>query len=264
MNVTEGYLNQLKPHLSDRDLAIIYEVGRFKLMTGSQLERLFFADGSDKSRARNRQAVLRRLTNHSVLLQVGERRVGGSQRGSASFLYTLGIAGQYLAGSTSKRPRRPYSWYEPTIAHFLAVAELYVTLVEAGRPGLFTLLDYQAEPYCWRTFGTRTLKPDAFVQLGVKRGQQRAQGRFFIEVDRAGQYGTKIESKLPQYLAYYHHHRIAEPDRRFPWIIFLAPHDQRVAYLTRLLNEQAKLRSAFLVGILDNPVETLLSTLPRT
>lgn len=259
MSITRKYLNQLAPQLSPRDLAIISEVGRFKLMTGGQLERLFFADCSDTSRARNRQAVLRRLTEHRVVARVGERRVGGAQRGSASFLYTLDVAGQHLSQGTSTRPRRPYSWYEPTIAHFLAIAELYVMLREADQSGLFSLLDFQTEPYCWRAFGQRTLKPDAFTQVGIVTADgRRRKGSFFIEVDRANQYGAKIETKVPQYVAYYQHDRLAQPDRAFPRVVFLAPDDRRVRYLVRLLEGHPQAARLCSVGLLDNPVQVLL------
>jgi hypothetical protein len=108
MTITTKYLNQLEPQLTDRDLATITDIARFKLMAGGQLERLYYASGSDKSRTRNRQAVLRRLTGPSVIVRVGERRVGGAQPGSASFLYALDIAGQHLA-QTGQRPHRSYS-----------------------------------------------------------------------------------------------------------------------------------------------------------
>ncbi|WP_274562383.1 replication-relaxation family protein [Streptomyces spiramyceticus] len=260
MSITNRYLNQLGPQLTERDLSIIHEVGRFKLLTGGQLERLFFADCSDTSRARNRQAVLRRLTGHRVLARVGQRRVGGAQRGSASYFYTLDVAGQHLAQGTSGRPRRPYSWYEPTAAHFLAVAELYVTLTEGARSGSFALLDFQPEPYCWRTFGHRILKPDAFAQLGVVYPDgRRRKGSFFVEVDRANQYGAKIETKLPQYLAYYQHHRQAQPEQSFPRVVFFAPHEQRMRYLRRLIAERPDARHLFAVGSLDDPLAVLLS-----
>nr|WP_275406803.1 replication-relaxation family protein [Streptomyces sp. SID12488] len=249
----------MAPQLSARDLAIIYEVGRFKLMTGGHLERLFFADCSDTSRTRNRQAVLRRLTQHRVLARVGERRVGGAQRGSAAFLYALNVAGQHLSQATSTRPRRPYSWYEPTIAHFLAIAELYVMLREADQSGLFSLLDFQTEPYCWRTFGQRTLKPDAFAQIGIVLPDgRRRKGSFFIEVDRANQYGAKIETKVPQYVAYYQHDRLAQPDRAFPRIVFLAPNDQRAGYLGQLVQGRPEVRQLFSVGLLEDPIATLM------
>jgi len=67
MNVTRGYLNSLRPQLTERDREIIARLSQFKLMTGRQLERLYFGACSATSRARNRQAVLKRLTDHRVL-----------------------------------------------------------------------------------------------------------------------------------------------------------------------------------------------------
>lgn len=258
MTVTAKYLNMLKPHLTDRDLAIIADIGRFKVMKGSHIERLFFAHCSDKSRARNRQAVLKRLEDRGVITYVGDRQKAGAKRGSTPYLYTLDIAGQQLA-QTGTRPRRPYSWYEPTIAHFLAVVDIYVDLVEADRSGLLTLLDFQAEPYSWRDFGSRTLKPDAFAQIGIRHSDGTGRkSSFFIEVDRANQYGTKIDTKLPQYLAYYRHDRMTQPDRAFPRVVFLAPDDKRVAYLNRLIGEYPEPPNLFAIGFLEDPVTALL------
>ena len=259
MRVTQAYLNRLGPALNDRDLAIAQAVGRFKLMTGGQLERLFFDHCSDKSRARNRQQVLKRLCEHQILAAAGQRRIGGTRAGSAQAIFTLDIAGQHLTEATSSRPRRPYSWYEPTIEHFLAVAELYVQLEEAQRAGhIVKLLRYDPEPYCWRQFGADTLKPDAYVELVVEQQGKQFKVSLFVEVDRANQYGTKIASKLPQYVNYYRHHQVVTSGQIFPRIVFLAPDDRRVAYLTRLLDEAAESRHLFRVGRLDESLPALL------
>jgi hypothetical protein len=238
MKITQTYLNQLGPQLTERDLAIVETIGRFKLLTGGQLERLYFADCSDRSRARNRQAVLKRLVDHQVLARVGERARGGSGGGSKDYVYTLDIAGQHVAGLTSSRPRRPYVWYEPNVGHYLAVAELYVELVEAGRAGELTLLTFETEPYCWRAFEGRTLKPDAFVQVGLEREGRRRKGSFFIEVDRADQWGTKISTKFPQYIAFREHER--RSGRVFPLVLFLAPTQRRIDYLNGLVQAQSE------------------------
>ncbi|MFD5536660.1 replication-relaxation family protein [Streptomyces sp. NPDC127079] len=260
MTVTARYLNHIKPQLSDRDLSIIEDIGRFKLLTGGQVERLYFAHGSQKSRARNRQAVLKRLKDHGVIAHVGERRIGGAKRGSASHLYALDIAGQHIAQTHSRQPRRKYSWYEPTIAHFLAVAELYVVLKEAEQSGRLVVLSFDPEPYSWRTYGQGRLEPDAFARIGVAgpdgRGYQRS---VFIEVDRANQRGIKIATKFPQYLNYYNHEQLQGPPRAFPRIVFLAPDERRVTYLQGLVDERPDTRHLFRVGLLDDPLAVLLA-----
>ncbi|MFI6581602.1 hypothetical protein [Embleya sp. NPDC050493] len=73
------------------------------------------------------------------------------------------------------------------------MVELYVTFRKVDRSGGPTLLALLAEPSCQWSFGQRTLKLDAF----------------FIEVDRVNQYGVKIETRQPQYLAYRRRDRLA-------------------------------------------------------
>jgi hypothetical protein len=231
MNVTRGYLNSLKPQLTERDRDIIARLGQFKLMTGTQVERLFFHACSATSRARNRQAVLKRLTDHRVLARL-DRRVGGPSGGSADYVYTLDVAGQRLA-ETSERPRRPYVWYDPTIQHYLAVSEVFVRLMEAQHSGSLTVLRFEAEPYCWRNFAGQTLKPDAFVQVGVLPNDEPRKRTRFLEVDRGTQYGAKIASKLPAYEQYWRHEH--NQGRRIPRVIFLASTAERRDYLAQLV-----------------------------
>jgi hypothetical protein len=45
---TRGRLVELADELSARDRQIIETVGRLKLLSGSQAERLFFADGENR------------------------------------------------------------------------------------------------------------------------------------------------------------------------------------------------------------------------
>jgi hypothetical protein len=251
MNVTRGYLNSLRPQLTERDREIIARLSQFKLMTGGQLERLYFGASSAKSRARNRQAVLKRLSDHRVLTRL-DRRIGGFGGGSADYVYTLDVAGQRLAEATD-RPRRPYVWYDPTIQHYLTVSEVYVRLMEAQHSDRLTLLTFEAEPYCWRSFKNQTLKPDAFVQVGVvDSGESRKRTRF-LEVDRGTQYGTKIASKLPVYEQYWRYQH--SQDRRMPRVIFLAPSAERLDYLSQLVASAPPL--LFEVVLFDRVVAAL-------
>lgn len=249
LNVTRAFLSDLEATLTTRDRDIIATVGRFKLAGGDQLERLFFAHCSQRSRARDRQAVLKRLVDRQVLAVVGKRRVGGEGGGSSGTVYALDVAGQRLAELTNLRPRRPYTHYEPTMGHYLAVTELYVQLVEAERAGKLTLLAFEAEPYCWRRFDGGTLKPDAFVQIGVEADGQRRKRSCFIEVDRGDQWGAKIASKLPRYLTYQEYDRPS--GRVFPLVLFLAPDERRVGYLEQLILERGGGSMVFRAGLFE-------------
>lgn len=253
--------NIIKPQLNDRDLAIIAKVGEFKLMTGEQIERVFFYDRMDEPtpladgyRARNRQRALKRLVNDRMLAEVGTRRVGGSAGGSATFLYKLDIEGQRIAATTSARPRRPLAEYRPTFDHLLAISDLYVDLIEAERAGNLKLLQFSTEPYCWRTYGRQTLKPDAFVQVGLVA--QRKKVSVFVEVDRGQEWGAKISSKVPQYIDYYLHER--SNGKVFPRVLVLG---ERVKYLKGVVTTRPDYAHLFQVGPADGLVELLQAQL---
>ncbi len=265
--ITQNFLDQLKPILTDRDVAIAGEVGRFKIMTAGQLERLFFhtytdpttgqsVPYSEASRSRGRQEVLRRLVTNRVLARVEGRRVGGAARGSAGYVYMLDVAGQYLTGLTSAQPRRPAIDYRPSREHALTIAELYVRLVEAQRGGALVELGFTTEPYCWRSFDDQTLKPDAFLQVAIERDGQRGRRSFFIEIDRGTQWGANIAGKIPQYLAYHEHEQLevvrTGQRRRFPLVLFLAPNDARRDYLARLIERSGQ--DLFTVALFDRAI----------
>jgi hypothetical protein len=268
VDISKKRLDALVASLSERDLEIIEMVGRFKVVTADQIERRFFVDRvvesgagadtvaySERSRARNRQGVLKRLTDNRVLAHVGTRRKGGGKGGSSGHLYKLDTNGQRIAKFSSARPRRPYVGYTPSIPHYLAVGELYVRLIEAERAGVLKLLTFETEPYSWRTFGNRVLKPDAFVQVGVEANGQRRKGSFFIEVDRDEEYGTKISSKIPAYLDYLAHEQPS--GRVFPQVLFLCLSPQRMRYLKALAADHAPASNVFHVGLFDGAVELL-------
>jgi len=270
VTITARYLAALGPQLTERDHEIIRTVNRFKLATSEQLERLFFAECAATSRARGRQAVLKRLAIHDVLQPVGHehrtdgqrRNIGGTSGGSHGYVYTLGLAGQHLAATDGARPRRQLSWYEPAVAHMLAVTELYVRLIEAERDGDLRLNTFEAEPTCWRPFEGRTLKPDAYLEVDFQRDGRRFRGPFFIEVDRANQYGTKISTKIPRYLDYYDHERRrqqaeAEAKPHFPRVLFLAPSAAREDYLNKLITSDPRASALFRVTQYDEAVNAL-------
>jgi hypothetical protein len=101
------------------------------------------------------------------------------------------------------------------------------------------------------------------VQIGVEADGQRRKRSYFIEVDRAGEWGIKISSKLPQYLRYRDYE---QPNGRiFPQVLFLAPHPRQVAYLDRLIQTRAPQSTIFYVGLFDDALVLLLGEeVPRS
>jgi hypothetical protein len=234
-------LASLATTLSGRDLAIVGDVARLRFLTAGQLARLHFsAIPKPLTRIRRVQRTLGRLVEQGLLIR-RQRRVGGSRSGSAGFTYAPGAEGirlaSYLAGGGIPRPRvaEPGTSF---IDHTVAVNEVYVELVEAERTGAIELLDYQAEPDCWRTFldpiGRELhLRPDAFVALGIAELEQRS----FVEVDRGTEGSAALRRKLGTYVDYWRSNAEQQRHGVFPRVVWQVGERRRAGVLQALIEE---------------------------
>ena len=240
-------LASVADRLSARDREVLETVGRFRAMSGQQLQRLFWPDGSQQTRARLARHGLARLGELGVLVPL-VRRVGGVRSGSRGLCFAVGVAGQRLlaAGDSTRRARRPYTPGDRYLAHTLAVAQLYVELVEAERQDACDLLAFDPEPACWRAYlgpyaARLVLKPDAALKLGV--GDYEFS--WLLEMDMASEALTTIERKARRHLDY---HRSGEARRtegvspRVAWIVPDEPRAEAVQLaLGRLPAEATRL-----------------------
>lgn len=197
-------LEHLRDELSGRDRAIVQTVSEARLMTGRQLQALFFPledHATARTAARCARRVLERLSRDRLLVRL-ERRIGGVRAGSASFIYAIGPVGQRLLRQPGarRRLREPSTYF---VDHTLAVSELVVRVTTTARLGKLELLRLQHEPSCWRSFGglgvRQLLRPDLFVVLGVGDYEHR----WFIEVDRGSESLPVVLRKCRTYEAYY-------------------------------------------------------------
>src|SRR5579862_4494829 len=91
--ITLAVADRLAAQLSERDRAILMDLARVRVLSGSQITRLHFADLVEANRERTRRRVLARLVECRLAATL-ERSVGGARAGSAGHVYSLGIAGQ--------------------------------------------------------------------------------------------------------------------------------------------------------------------------
>jgi protein involved in plasmid replication-relaxation len=240
-------LAEIESRLSDRDREVVALVSRFRVMSGGQLQRLFWSEGSPQTRARLARHGLSRLCEVGVLAPLA-RTVGGVRGGSRGRCFALGLAGQRLAASRSPKPqpRRPYTPGVRYLAHLLAIGELYVDLIEAQRWGSIEILSFDTEPACWRPYlgpwGARlVLKPDGYLKLGV--GEYAYS--WLIECDMATESLATIERKARRHLDYHHsgselRHRGVTP--RVAWIVPDATRAEGIdGVLQRLRPDERKL-----------------------
>ncbi len=193
----------LAERLSDRDWQVVEAVNRLRMMSGNQLERVYFAALTGHTRAVVRGRVLRRLV-HWRVLAVLPRRIGGAMRGSSGLIYVLDVAGarlcaerQAAATDALSRMRHPSAPTERSVRHTVAVSELYVSLVEQARERGAQLVSFEAEPESWWPNGLGgLLKPDAYgcLELGNVRDH------WWVEVDLATESLPTIKRKLLAYL----------------------------------------------------------------
>lgn len=253
------------PRLSDRDLRILRELARFRLMTGRQLQLLFVHSSNHATAVRRSRQLLTRLRELGLVQRLG-RRIGGIQAGSAGHVYGLtGLGHAVLALD----PHSPPSRYGRTVwetapafqDHLLAIAEAYVGLRSLERTGTVEVLTFDTEPEAWRGFtgpaGERVrLKPDAFVALGVGELELR----LFLEIDRGTESLPTVMRKCRRYLDYWHTGNEQHQFGVFPRVWWLTESPRREARIARLIADlPPDERDLFATGLLTDAPGVLLS-----
>jgi hypothetical protein len=254
----------LGDRLSTRDRDVLATVGRFRAMSGAQLQRLFWPTGSQQTRARLARHGLARLSELGVLAPLA-RRVGGVRAGSRGLCFAVGLAGQRLLASrdSKRRARYPYTPGERYLAHTLAVAQLYVELVEAERRGACDLLAFDPEPACWRGYlgpyaARLVLKPDAALKLGV--GDYELS--WLVELDMATEALTTIERKARRHLDYHRSGGARRSEGVSPRVAWIVPDELRAGAVQLALERlPAEARRLFAVATSAGAV-TLLTEGP--
>ncbi|WP_232331492.1 replication-relaxation family protein [Agromyces laixinhei] len=221
----------LEEHLTERDVRVLEDLERFRLLTTRQLQRLHFpaeplgphvtVSGATRGTTR----VLNRLETRGAITRLA-RRIGGIKHGSAVTIWQLGPAGdRYLRARRGEPRRRRYD--EPGltfVAHTLAVADIAVSLLEQAHADRFELLELELEPASWRSFNGSgasviTLKPDLLVVTADARTETHS----FIEVDRATEH---LPAVLRKCQTYQRHQRTGiEQQTRdlYPAVVWIVP-----------------------------------------
>ncbi len=219
--------------LTERERDLVAAVGRFRVVSGRQLQEVFFANGTPVGTRRRTQAALKRLVDDSYLQRL-ERRVGGVRAGSAAYCYCLGPNGRRLL-NPSRRGQRASEPGLTFVRHHLAVAGIWTELVKSERTNELKVIDLQAEPACWRTVphfgGSEWLKPDLFVSLGVGDFEWR----WFIEADLGTVSGLRVERTCRRYAAYYRSGIEQDEHGVFPSVAWLSDTMKRVDRLRAIV-----------------------------
>ncbi|WP_329051196.1 replication-relaxation family protein [Amycolatopsis sp. NBC_01488] len=248
-------LERILDSLSDRDRAILVDVGRNRVLSGAQLSRLHFVTIAPTARDRIRRKVLARLVTLGVLA-ILDRRVGGARSGSDGLVFAPGIAGQRVlpllaAESAVKLPtraRRPWTPGERFLKHSLDVSELGVQLREQEQTGAVTLARWAVEATAAYPNGFGGLmKPDASLLLQAGN----IEDSWVIELDRATESLPTLRHKLLAYVDFANAGQVG-PDGTIPRVLVVVSHEKPLVIENRLKAIQE------LVSGLPDPADRLI------
>jgi hypothetical protein len=253
---TAARLERARRQLSERDLAVLVSLDKVRILTLRQLQRLHVPDGSPSARTRRAQLLLTRLHKRGLVVRF-DRTIGGVRAGSSGYVYGLTGFGQAVidtAGPLGRRRRRTWETKPYFQDHLLATSELYVHLVEEHSQGEADLLDFDAEPTCWRHFTGSggelvVLKPDAYVRLGVEDYERSS----FVEVDLTTEGLPTIQRKSQRYIDYWRSGMEQQWRGVFPKVTWLVKDTTRAERVTSMIHKLASdAQELFEVGLLGH------------
>jgi hypothetical protein len=260
-----GRAVRLRSRLSERDIAMLESLRDLRLMSGQQLRRLHLPDGAAVTQARKTRRTLNRLTELGAVVRLA-RQIGGIRSGSEGHIYGLsGVGYAVLDGNGDGRRHRAVGEGKPAFQdHILAVSELAVGLHERARTGAIELLEFQGEPTCWRRYSgiggqLVTVKPDAFVRLGVGEYEISV----FCEQDMATESLPTIQRKAQRYVDYWRTGIEQHKCGVFPAVWWLVPDQKRLTNMTHTLRRLAREAHTLFMVVLSSEAVIRLDQMPN-
>lgn len=234
--------------VSPRDAEIVRLVGRFGQLASGHVQALLFDDLSSTTPCKR---ALARLTDNKMLARIERRMIGGYKGGSGQYAYQLGSKGWQFLGREGR-----YWPYRAISHHMLAVADVFVALVDAQRKGALEIVALSTEPDTWQTIAGAELRPDMFVELALKR--RRVNVTLWLEVDLGTERQKQIKDKLARYWHVYEHATSDDLDT-FPLVLFLVPDEARASEVRYMIDRgKSDARALFSVTTLDEFPSVLL------
>lgn len=240
--------------LTPRDLDILDDLERYRVLTTRQIQRLYWPRSDDRPLTgitRATQLVMRRLEEHGVVARL-QRRAGGRKAGSQGIVWQLTNVGSKIQQHRSGEGGR-HRYREPGpsfVDHTLEVANVAVAVRELEREGHLQLRLLQPEPDAWRSFTglfgqAATLKPD----LALVTASGEFEDHYFIEVDRSTEHITRIAAKCATYVRYAATGAEQRAHGVFPRVLWLTPDEARATEIRRAIDTYPSLPTELFLAL---------------
>lgn len=262
--ISGNQIAALLERLSSRDLAVLRFLSAQRYASTAHLQRVFFTDHATPSAAtRATVRVLDRLLTLRLITRM-ERKIGGSTRGSAAYIWHLDSAGERLT-RRQNTPRRRYT--EPALPyldHNLQVTETVVALHELTRGGDVHLSSVAVETAAWRSFltargTTAILKPDLYAKVSTETYDDH----WYIEVDRGTEHLPVLLAKCRTYAAYKSTGRAKTEHGVFPRVLWIVPTQRRVERLTAAIRTDKDLPARVFTVITPDQLDGTIRDAPE-
>jgi hypothetical protein len=261
--------DDLRAQFDSRDLAVLANIHRFRLLSTRQIQRLHFSKpglhASVQGATRAAHRVLHRLQEAGLVAPL-ERRIGGAERGSAGSLWQVESRGAAVLKLGVDEPKR-YRTREPSsgifIRHTVATAEVAVMVTEYTQANELDLLSLETEPTAWRIFLGRhgqaeSLRPDLYIVAANSEFEQHT----CVEIDQATEHAPQILRKCHVYARYAAIGAAEKQAGVIPRVVWVTTSDARRRFLLRTISSDPKLPSEmYSVVTTEQAAEEIVGTL---
>lgn len=262
-NWTAYRVRELLDRLTDRDLRILDDLERFRLLRTDQIRRLQFGFGHATELAATRGAVrvLGRLEAGGYIARL-TRRVGGPLRGSTATVWQLSATGERLQRARRGDPvRRRFQEPSPHFTrHTLAISELGVRLTERARKDDLDLVELRPEPECWRSF-TNALGAVTWVRpdLLSVTADTETETHVWVEVDLGTEHLPTVLRKCAVYERYFRTGIEQTARTVFPLVAWVVPDARRADAVRRAIAGERSLDGSLFVVVTNEDVMEVLA-----
>ncbi len=230
--ISQLYLYYGGKPMTNQHFEILQFLADARLVTSSQLARLFFAESPTHRSQIRRSNLATKQLKEAGLIYHQPRKIGGWTRGSSSYIWSLTYKGwkklKEVNSSISLRFRNRVDFSQNHVEHTLAITEIFVELKGLERLGKIKLEEFHYEPKSWRYYAdiggsSLILKPDAFAKITVGEYEDF----YFFELDRSSESLTRIINTCKKYIHYYNTGIEQRVNDIFPFVLWIVPDERR-------------------------------------